>query len=138
MVIDGASSSAQALQAFGTSLDVTAHNIANMSTEGYQPLRAELADGPGGQGVQVAAVSRAGSGLEQAGPVAGQGGAQGSDPGEGLRGVSSSTGLLGMGNGVDVAREMVGLMQIERAYSANATMISAVEQTTGRVMDLIA
>ncbi|MBI5518768.1 MAG: hypothetical protein HY916_01765 [Desulfovibrio sp.] len=133
MVIDGASSSAQALQAFGTSLDVTAHNVANMTTEGYQPLRAELADGPGGQGVHVAAVSRAGGGLENAGTSATA--PAGGDPGEGLRGVSS---LLGMNNGVDVTREMVGLMQIERAYSANATMISAVEQTTGRVMDLIA
>ncbi len=127
MSIESAASS-QALSAFGVAMDTTAHNIANVSTEGYQPLRTDFADGPGGQGVQVAAVSRAGSGVESIG-----GGS--AEPGAGLQGVSS---LLGRGNGVDIATEMVGLMQIERAYSANATVISSVEQTTGRVMDLIA
>ncbi|HWR05091.1 MAG TPA: flagellar basal body rod C-terminal domain-containing protein [Humidesulfovibrio sp.] len=128
------SSSVQALSAFGVALDATAHNIANVSTGNYQPLRAEFADGPGGQGVQVAAVNRAGSGAESVGPGAtGAGASEG--PGAGLQGVSS---LLGQGNGVDIATEMVGLMQIERAYSANAKVISTVEQTTGRVMDLIA
>jgi flagellar hook-associated protein FlgK len=125
MSIESAANS-QALSAFGVAMDTTAHNIANVSTEGYQPLRTDFADGPGGQGVQVAAVSRAGSGVESMG---------GESSGSGLQGVSS---LLGGGNGVDIVTEMVGLMQTERAYSANATVISSVEQTTGRVMDLIA
>jgi len=33
--------SAQALGALDVSLNTTAHNIANVSTEGYQPLRTE-------------------------------------------------------------------------------------------------
>lgn len=130
----GSSASVQALSSLGVALDATAHNIANVSTANSQPQRAEFADGPGGQGVQVAAVSRAGSGLEAAGPGAtGAGASEG--PGAGLQGVSS---LLGQGNGVDMVTEMVGLMQIERAYAANAKVISTVEETTGRVMDLIA
>lgn len=128
------SSSVQALSSLGVAMDATAHNIANVSTANYQPLRAEFADGPGGQGVQVAAVSRAGSGVEAVGTGAtGAGASEG--PGAGLQGISS---LLGQGNGVDMVTEMVGLMQIERAYSANAKVISTVEETTGRVMDLIA
>lgn len=132
------SSSVQALSSLGVAMDATAHNIANVSTANYQPLRAEFADGPGGQGVQVAAVSRAGSGVEALGPesAGGRAGAGASEgPGAGLQGISS---LLGQGNGVDMVTEMVGLMQIERAYSANAKVISTVEETTGRVMDLIA
>lgn len=127
MVIDG-SSSAQALSAFGVSLNATAHNVANVSTEGYQPQQVALADGPGGQGVQVAAVTTA------------QGGELGTGSVEAGGQMSSLTGSLAAGalNGVDVTREMVGLMQTERAFSANATMLRTVEQTTGHVLDLIA
>jgi Flagellar basal body rod protein len=99
---DGYSSSVQALGALGVSLDATAHNIANMSTEGYRSQSVGLADGPGGNGVQVASVSRADSA------------------------------------GVDVAREMVGLMQVDNAYSANASMIRTGDEMTGTVLNMIA
>jgi len=94
--------SAQALGALDVSLNTTAHNIANMSTEGYQPLRTDFADGPGGQGVEVASISRAQSG------------------------------------GPDLTRDMVGLMQIDQAYSANAAMIRTGEETSGTVLNMIA
>ncbi|MHC1752140.1 flagellar basal body rod C-terminal domain-containing protein [Humidesulfovibrio sp.] len=126
-----ASPSAQALSALSTSLNATASNIANISTEGHQPARAELADGPGGQGVQVAAVTRAQGGLDSAGaapPAAALGGAS-----EG----GTSAGGVGVVNGVDVTREMVGLMQTERAFSANVVMLRALEQTTGHVLNLV-
>ena len=113
-----ASPSAQALSALSTSLNATASNIANMSTEGHQPARAELADGPGGQGVEVAAITRA----------------QGDG---GLAAAGVSAGGVGVVNGVDVTREMVGLMQTERAFSANAVMLRALEQTTGHVLNLV-
>lgn len=131
MSID-ASSNVQALSALGVSLNATAHNIANSSTEGYQPLRAEFADGPGGQGVQVAAVSTAeGSSPQQVRQA--QGADQNLDPAE--RSIAAQG---QQGNGVDIVHEMTSLMQIERAYSANATVISSVEQTTGHVLDMIA
>lgn len=118
-----AAPSAQALSALSTSLNATASNIANMSTEGHQPARAELADGPGGQGVEVAAITRA----------QGDGGvAEGGVSASGI-----SAGGVGVVNGVDVTREMVGLMQTERAFSANAVMVRALEQTTGHVLNLV-
>lgn len=132
-----ASPSAQALSALSTSLNATASNIANMSTEGHQPARVELADGPGGQGVEVAAITRAQGGLDSAGAAL-----PGAVPsGAALGGVSEggiSAGSVGVVNGVDVAREMVGLMQTERAFSANAVMLRALEQTTGHVLNLVA
>lgn len=120
-----ASSNVQALSALGVSMNATASNIANSLTEGYQPLRAEFADGPGGQGVQVADVRPAqgsGSFVAQSGET----------------GLAHQTTASGLVNGVDLAREMVGLMQTERAFSANATMVRAVEETTGHVLNLIA
>lgn len=125
------SSSVQALSALDVSLQATAHNIANMSTDGYRPQRADFADGPGGQGVQVAAVTTAEGSNPQAAQLA-QGADQNLDPAE--RRILAQ----GQGNGVDAVHEMVSLMQIERAYSANATVISSVEQTTGHVLDMIA
>jgi len=128
-----ASPSAQALTALSTSLNATASNIANVSTEGHQPARAELADGPGGQGVEVAAVTRAQNGLDSAGAALGgvpEGGAA-SAPG------GISAGGVGVVNGVDVTREMLGLMQTERAFSANAVMLRTLEQTTGHVLNLV-
>ena len=92
---DASSISAQALGVFGTALDVTAHNIANVSTEGYRSYSTNLADGQNGRGVQVADIARA------------------KDP------------------GVDVATEMVGLIQTSDAYSANATMRDLSEKIMG-------
>ncbi len=100
---DGISASVQALGALDKVFQATSNNIANVSTEGYQPLRVGLADGPGGQGVHVASVSRDAS-----------------------------------GGGVDIATEMVGLMQTGNAYSANAAMIRSADETTGALLNMIA
>jgi flagellar hook protein FlgE len=39
---------------------------------------------------------------------------------------------------VDRAREMVGLMQVDNAYSANASMIRTGDEMTGTVLNMIA
>jgi flagellar basal-body rod protein FlgC len=131
MVIN-ASPSAQALSAFSTSLNVTAHNVANVSTEGFQPQRVELADGPGGQGVQVAAVTTAqGSDVVPA--------HMGEAPAEGAGLVSAPQGGLSASavGGVDIVREMLGLMTTSRAFEANAAMVRATEETTGHVLNMV-
>lgn len=113
MSVSAAGTSAQALSVLGTSLDATAHNIANVSTEGYRPLRTDLADGPGGQGVQVADVRRE---QDVSSPAA-----------------QSSPGV----SGVDLTREMTGLITTSRAFEANAVMVRAAEETTGHLLDLV-
>ena len=144
--------SAWNLQAL-TALDVSAlaaseniansstENIANSSTENYRTHRAELEDGPGGRGVMVADV------VELTG-VGGRGLAGAEGPGYPLvpegRPTEYETGMIRSVaatpdfNGVDIAREMVDLMQIDRAFSANVAAIQAVDQTVGRVMDIVA
>jgi flagellar hook protein FlgE len=99
---DGTSASVQALGALDVSLQATANNIANVSTEGYRSARVDFSDGSGGQGVQVASVSRSES------------------------------------SGVDLPSEMVGLMQIDQAYTANIAMIRTADETTGTVLNMIA
>ncbi len=116
MGISAAGTSAQAFSVLGTSLDATAHNIANVSTEGYRPLRTDLADGPGGQGVQVADVRRE---QDFSSPAA-----------------SSSPGAPAV-SGVDLTREMTGLITTSRAFEANAVMVRAAEETTGHLLDLV-
>lgn len=116
MSVTAAGPSAQALSALGTSLEATAHNVANVSSEGYRPLRVDLADGPGGQGVQVADVRR-----EQ----------------DSLPATAAAPGVPGL-SGVDLTREMTGLITTSRAFEANAAMVRAAEETTGHLLNLVA
>lgn len=131
MVINAASSE-QALSAFSTSLNVTAHNVANVSTEGFQPQRVELADGPGGQGVQVAAVTTA-HGSDIAPVRMGEAQADGAGMVNAPQGGFTASSV----SGVDIVHEMVGLMTTSRAFEANAVMVRAAEETTGHVLDLV-
>jgi flagellar hook protein FlgE len=39
---------------------------------------------------------------------------------------------------VDIAREMVDLMQVERAYSANLATIGTIDNMTGNILDMMA
>lgn len=50
--------SLSAFGAFGSLMDATAHNIANINTQGYKRLDVNFASGPGDQGVQVARIRR--------------------------------------------------------------------------------
>lgn len=130
----------QALSALDVSALVASENIANSSTENYRSRRAEFEDGPGGRGVMVADVVELSS-------VGGRGltGAEG--PGNPLvpdgRPSEYDTGMIRPvaaspdHNGVDIAREMVELIQIERAFSANVAAIQNVDQTLGRVLDIV-
>jgi flagellar hook protein FlgE len=127
----------QAITALDVSAMAASENIANSSTDNYRPVRAELEDGQGGKGVQVAdVVELTGTSTTAADgpgfPLVPQGRPTDYESGM-IRPVASS----GEFSGVDLARELVDLMQIERAYSANIAAIGAVEQTTGHVLDMM-
>ncbi|MGE4553496.1 MAG: flagellar basal body protein [Desulfovibrionaceae bacterium] len=65
MEIDsGLNANLSALRALSVGQAVTANNLANVSTEGFEASRAVYASGPEGQGVQVAAVLPQGSGTD--------------------------------------------------------------------------
>lgn len=134
----------QALSALDVSALVASENIANSSTENYRSHRAEFEDGPGGRGVMVADVVEltgvGGRGMNGADwgvggpgmPLVPEG-----RPSEYENGMIRPVAASPDHNGVDIAREMVELMQIERAFSANVAAIQNVDQTVGRVLDIV-
>jgi len=58
--------------------------------------------------------------------------------GPGGEGVHVSGVSTAQAPGVDLTREVTGLMQTSRAFEANATFIRAAEETTGHVLNMIA
>ncbi|MBU1040092.1 MAG: hypothetical protein KKF77_03205 [Proteobacteria bacterium] len=125
----------QALSALDVSALAASENIANANTENYRPVRVELEDGMGGKGVRVADIvelTSNTSGLDNI-PLVPDG-----RPTDYESGLIRNTSYTGEGNGVDIAREMVDLIQVERAYSANVAAIGNVDNMTGSIMDMMA
>lgn len=127
----------QAISALDVSALAASENIANSSSENYRPQRVELEDGPGGRGVRVADI------VELTGGVTGADG-----PGFPLvpsgnetdyaSGMIRPTSYTGEGGAVDIAREMVDLIQVERAFSANTAAIASIDRSTGNILDMMA
>lgn len=105
---------ASALSALSTAAAVSANNVANVNTEGFQASHAELASGPGGQGVRVASIRRDTS----PGPIV-------SDPVRGRVELSN----------VNLATEMVDMTLTQRAYQANAKAVSVSESLQGHLIN---
>lgn len=125
--------SVQALSALDVSALAASENIANSSTENYRPVRAELEDGPGGKGVRVADMVELSSTAGGPGFSLASSGRPTDESGLTRPGSPS-----GEGSGVDMAREMVDLMQVERAFSANAAALGSIERSTGNILDMMA
>ena len=89
-------------------LDVTAHDIANVSTPDFRPGRVEAAALPGQAGAVVTGVSRSAQ-----------------PPAEGM-------------SGTDLAEETVSLVVAGAAYGANAAALRTQLETTGTLVDLLA
>lgn len=89
-----------------------AHNIANLNTEGFNPVEiSTVSIQAGDSGAGVSARRREADG-------------EASDDGE--------------GGDTELAREFVKLIEIEIAYKANAEVLRAAEKTLGRAVDLVA
>lgn len=100
-----------AMDALGSVHHVAANNVANVNTDGFQAARANLESGPDGEGVRVASLT------------------QDTTPGASVEGREASN--------VDMGREITGMMNAENAFSANAAVIRADQQTTGYLLDMI-
>ncbi len=105
-----------ALNALGTSVAVTAHDVANLNTPEFRGREARLESGPQDQGVRVAEIRE--------------------DPTPGPL-VPGPEGGLGEGSNVDLAREMVGLVRDEVAYAANAAAIRTQAEMVGTLLDTV-
>lgn len=113
------SSSIQAMQALSRAQRVTANNVANVNTDGFEPSRTHLEDGPGGEGVAVSAITKTNAidapyRQEQ----------------------TSATGATREPSRTEIAREMVDLVRNQRAFSANAAFYRNMSDSLGLIVDL--
>lgn len=105
-------SNLSALSALSTRQEVTANNIANVSTEGFKASSVALETGPDGEGVRVGAIQES------------------STPGALVGGMEMSN--------TDLAGETVDMITTSHAFSANVAAIRASEEMTGHLLNMIA
>ncbi len=118
-----------ALSAFGTSLAVSANNVANINTEGFKASQAALETGPQDQGVRVAEIRRD----ESPGPLV-----------QSLQRVEDpDTGRIDTqwqyveGSNTDLARETVNMITAQRAYEANIDAARTMLDAEGSLLNEI-
>jgi len=118
----------QALGALTHAVDDTARNLANLSTDGYQPVRTVISSGPAYVNAVTEHTVAFGQTMAQ--------------PGHEIaidQKVQERAWVQPyQGGAVDVAREMVNLLTYERAFQANAVAIRTAEQTSGTLLNLFA
>lgn len=124
----GIDTSIQALAALSKAAEVTSGNLANVNTPLFQARRVRLEDGPGGQGVRLFPAAADGpSDPDLAARLANTPPSPAASP--------TDPSLSGTSN-VDIAREMVDLIQTQNAFAANATAVREWDRTLGLVIDL--
>ena len=117
-----------AFRAFGVGLQSTAHNLANVLTNGFKAGRVTYADLPHKSGVAARGPQK----LAVSGPLVPHG--PGLPPPPGHNPVLPA-GFV-EGSTADIAMEMVNLIITSRAYQANAKVVPAVDSLLGTVINL--
>lgn len=115
-----------ALRTLSTGIAVSAHNVANISTAGFEPQRALYATGSGGRGVEVDAVLRdsmslGGKAIQENADQYGDNEIHGFEP-----------------SGTDIAKEFALMIDTGHAFAANAQTVRTAEEMAGTISDIIA
>ncbi|MDR3203317.1 MAG: flagellar biosynthesis protein FlgG [Deltaproteobacteria bacterium] len=133
-LIGAAHASTSALYAFGVGTAVTAHNLANVLTQGFKSSRTLYSDLPQSSGVVVSTQKLYGPGPL----IPNQEGLPANDSLELIGPGGAPRILLGFleGSNTNVAVEMVNLIVASRAYQANAKVIPTVDEMLGIVINL--
>lgn len=121
MAINGLNIGVSALQANQRALDISANNVANALTAGFQPSRAVFqATAPSGVVVNV---SQAGQQLAQ--QIAQQ-----------TNGSQGNTSLASEPSGTDLATEIVNQIQYKAGFNFAANIIKTNDEILGTLLDL--
>jgi len=118
--------SLSALGAFSTAQQVTAHNVANVNTEGFKSSRTNMEELPDQSGVRVQEIRKDTS----PGP-----------PVQSMRPEQTRTGQMErvqttvQASNTDVAREMVSMTTNQRAFEANAATVRTQDRMLGYVIN---
>lgn len=126
--INAAASALSAMNAYGAGMATAAHNIANVNTAAFDPLRLAYETGPYGYGVQARTI-----------PSPGTLGALGAStfPSVALTSVNPSIPPeMLYPSGTDLAREFVSMIHTQAAYTANAASLRTWDQMTGVLLNL--
>lgn len=108
-----------ALTSFAVGTQVTAHNIANVSTGDFLPQRATYATGSRGVGVAVESVRTQAAADSDAVETGGFFGGK-------------------KASGTELAREIPHLIATERAFDANAATVRAADEMLSSLLDMLA
>ena len=110
-------SSITALQAHVKKLGVTAHNIANVNSEGYKKYRATMEeDSLGGVRVDIGRVN---------------------SPGHPYEVFENGQSVVKETSNVDLTEEIPNLMIAQRGYEANLKTIQTQEKVLGSLLDIV-
>lgn len=101
-----------AMDSLSTVQQVSANNVANVSTEGFKASSVSLESGPDGQGVRVGAINESSNASPE------------------VDGVEMSN--------TDIGTEMVDMMTTGHAFSANVAAVRASEEMTGHLLNMVA
>lgn len=104
---------ANALNASSIGIQTTAHNIANVSTNGFKPISPAFADGPGGFGIQV-------TGIKRDEPQAGASLTPGND-------AFVQYAAENLPSATELAREIPSLIKYQRNFQANVQTIKTAD-----------
>ena len=120
---------ASAMNTHSWGMAVTAHNVANVSTAGFEPQRAVYATGPAGQGVRLDAVLQGNGAPNAVGTPY--------SAAQAVYDVTSGLPLEAANpSGTDLGREMVSMITNQHAYKANAAVVRTGDAMLGTLLDI--
>lgn len=115
---------ADSLAVHSVGMQVTAHNIANVSTADFLPQRATYATGQNGVGVELQSVRK------QDAPLGRPSLANNAEASESAAKIRAS--------GTELAREIPQMIATQRAFEANAATIRTAEEMSATILNIIA
>jgi len=132
MAISSLNSGLSGMQAFQSALDTSAHNVANLDTNGFKPQQANFQEQPnGGVSVQVSG-----------GPQAGQGTPVTTSPtapttAASAQGTTSAT-ASDTPSGTDFAKEAVDQLEYKYGFDMSAQVIKTTDHMLGTLINTTA
>lgn len=126
--VDGLSASlwlgAGAMHSYSRGMAVTAHNIANVSTDDFTPSRAVYSTGPDGRGNVLDAILPVGPTVGEMADLAATDGVRSQTPAR--------------PSGTELARELPQMVSTQRAYEANAQVVRSADAMTATLLNIVA
>lgn len=116
-----------ALDSYAWGIALSAHNIANVNTESFEPQRIHYATGPSAEGVHIIAITQS-DGPFHSRSIQAVNNDETLDDDKALQ--------IATHNGTDLAREITQLSMTQRSFEANSVSIRTFDEMLGTVLDI--